>query len=81
MTLGAVTSGLSDRVSVDTGADSASATIEESDPITIALSGPDTVAEGLSAEYTVSLSPAGVTPTADLSVDYATSRRHGDGGQ
>ena len=71
VTLGTITSGLSDRVSVATS--TASATIAESDPITIELSGPATVAEGSSAEYTVGLSPAGVTPTADLSVDYATS--------
>ena len=73
VTLGAITSGRSDRVSLATGAASATATIAESDPITIEISGPDTVPEGDQATYTVSLSPAGVTPTADLTVDYATS--------
>ena len=73
VTLGAITSGRSDRVSLATGAASATATIAESDPITVEITGPATVAEGASADYTVSLSPSGVTPTADLSVDYATS--------
>ena len=71
VTLGTVTSSLSDRVSVATA--SAEATIAESDPITIEISGPAMVAEGASATYTVSLSPAGVTPTANLTVDYATA--------
>ena len=71
--LGAITSGRSDRVSLATGAASASATIAVSDPITIEISGPDTVPEGDQATYTVSLTPTGVTPTADLTVDYATS--------
>ena len=44
VTLGAVTSSLSDRVSVSTA--SAEATISESDPITIEITGPATVAEG-----------------------------------
>ena len=52
---------------------SATGTIAESDPITIEITGPATVPEGDSADYTVSLSPAGVTPTEDLTVDYATS--------
>ena len=73
VTLGTVTSALSDRVSVDTGSASAESTIAESDPITVEISGPATVAEGDSASYTVSLSPSGVTLTADLTVDYATS--------
>ena len=73
VTLGTITSDLSDRVSVATGAASAEATIAESDPITVVIEGPATVAEGAMATYTVSLSPAGVTPIADLTVDYATS--------
>ena len=71
VTLGTIASDLSDRVEVVTG--SAEATIAESDPITIEISSPDTVPEGDQATYTVSLSPSGVTPTSDLTVDYATS--------
>ena len=73
VTLGTITSDLSDRVSLATGNASATATIEESDPITVQISGPDAVPEGGPAEYTVSLAPTGVTPTAELTVDYATS--------
>ena len=47
-------------------------TISESDPITVTLSGDSSVEEGGAATYTVGLSPAGVTPTADLTVYYAT---------
>ena len=71
--LGAVTGDISDRVSVDLSASSTVATISESDPITVTLSGSSSVAEGESATSTVSLSPDGVTPTADLTVDYATA--------
>ena len=57
--------------------------IAESDPITVSISGPSTVSEGdTTTVYTVSLSPSGVTPTADLTVDYSTVGRHrrvGDG--
>ena len=60
-------------MSLATGADSAEATISESDPITVEITGPAMVAEGAMAEYTVSLSPAGVTPTANLTVAYATA--------
>ena len=69
--LGTITSDRSDRVSLATA--TATATIAESDPITVVIEGPATVAEGAMATYTVSLTPAGVTPTADLTVDYATS--------
>ena len=72
--LGAVSGDLSDRVSVKSGAGSVTTTIAESDPITVSLSGPSTVTEGdTTSNYTVSLSPSGVTPTADLTVSYATS--------
>ena len=71
VTLGTITSDRSDRVSLATA--TAEGTIAESDPITIEISGPDTVPEGDQATYTVSLSPSGVTPTSDLTVDYATS--------
>ena len=72
--LGAITSDLSSQVSVKSGSGSATATIAASDPITISLSGPTSVDEGdTTTSYTVSLSPSGVTPTADLTVDYATS--------
>ncbi len=69
--LGAVTGDISDRVSVDLSASSTVATISESDPITVTLSGNSSVDEGESVTYTVSLD--GVTPTADLTVDYATA--------
>ena len=70
--LGAVTS-TSDIVWVKTTASSATATIAESDPITVNISGLSSVAEGDTATYTVSLSPSGVVPTEDLTVDYATA--------
>ena len=44
------------------------------DPITISISGPSTVNEGdATSNYTVSLSPSGVTPTSNLTVSYATA--------
>ena len=74
MTLGAITSTLSSQISLKSGSSSATATISESDPITINISGPTSVDEGDSTTaYTVSLSPSGVTPTADLTVSYGTS--------
>ena len=71
--LGADTGDQADDVWVKTTADSAEATIAASDPITVNLSGPSSIKEGNAATYTVSLSPAGVTPTEDLTVRYATS--------
>ena len=83
VTLGAITSTLSsqlslksgatsDQISLKSGATSDTATIAESDPITISISGPTSVDEGDATEnYTVSLSPSGVTPTSDLTVSYA----------
>ena len=79
--LGTVTGDISDRISVDAQANSAGVTIESSDPITViisgsssvALSGSSSVDEGGLASYTVSLSPDGVIPTADLTVDYDTA--------
>ena len=73
VTLGSITSTLSSQVSLKSSANSDTATIAESDPITVSISGPSTVDEGDAATYTVSLSPSGVTPTADLTVTYATS--------
>ena len=74
VTLGTITSTLSSQLSLKNGASSAQATIAESDPITVNISGPSSVDEGdATGNYTVSLSPSGVTPTADLTVDYATS--------
>ena len=63
--LGTVTGDISDRVSVDLSASSTEATISESDPITVMLTGDSSVEvdEGESATYTVSLFPEGVTPT------------------
>ena len=73
VTLGNVSGDLASRVLLDPDSSSAAATIAESDPITIELSGPSSVSEGDAGAYTVSLSPAGVTPTEDLTVSYATS--------
>ena len=70
VSLGAVTGDISDSISVDTQANSAGVTIESSDPITVTLSGDSSVDEGEWVNYTVSLD--GVTPTADLTVAYAT---------
>ena len=73
VTLGAITSTLSE-VSLKNGASSATATISESDPITVNITGPSTVDEGeTTSSYTVSLSPAGVIPTQSLTVSYATA--------
>ena len=70
--LGTVTSPVSAFVWPKIGAFIADVYIAESDPIAVALSGPSTVSEGdATTVYTVSLSPAGVTPTADLTVDYS----------
>ena len=72
VSLGTITSDLSDRVSLKSGESSASATIAASDPITVSLSGPSVVGEGdENSSYTVSLS--GGTPTANLTVNYATA--------
>ena len=71
VTLGKVTSSLSSQVSLKIGASSATATIAESDPITVSIRGLSSVGEGNAATYTVSIS--GGTPTEDLTVDYATS--------
>ena len=73
VTLGTITSDLSDQVSLKSGSSSATASISASDPITVSISGPSSVDEGDAATYTVSLSPEGVTPTADLTVSYTTS--------
>ena len=74
VTLGDITSTLSSQLSKKNGASSAQATIAGSDPITISISGPSSVDEGdATSSYTVSLSPSGVKPTADLTVSYATS--------
>ena len=67
VTLGDVTSTLSSQVSVDSSADNATATIAESDAITVSITGPDRVDEGdATANYTVSLSDG--TPTTNLTV-------------
>ena len=71
--LGEVTSSVSAFVAPKSGSFIADAYIAESDPIAVSISGPSTVEEGDTVTYTVSLSPAGVTPTADLTVDYSTS--------
>ena len=69
--LGTVTSPLSTFVWPKIGAFIADVLIAESDPITVSITGPSTVDEGdATTVYTVSLSPAGVTPTADMKVEY-----------
>ena len=74
VTLGTVGGDLSSQVSVDTSANSDTATIAESDPITVSISGPtEEVTEGDASTYTVSLSPDGVIPSSDLTVSYATA--------
>ena len=74
VTLGTVGGNLSSQVTVKSSANSDTATIAASDPITISISGPSNVDEGdATTDYTVSLSPTGVTPTADLTVSYATA--------
>ena len=74
VTLGTITSTLSSQVSKMSGASSGTATIAESDPITVSISGPSNVDEGdATTAYTVSLSPSGVIPTEDLTLQYATS--------
>ncbi len=73
VTLGTITSTLSSQISLRSGATSATATISESDPITVSLSGSSSVTEGDSSSYTITLTPQGVIPTADLLVDYTTA--------
>ena len=71
VTLGTIGGDLSSQVSLKSGSSSATATIAESDPITVNVTGDTSVDEGDDATYTVSLS--GGTPTADLTVSYATA--------
>ena len=72
VSLGTITLTLASQVSVKSGASSATATIAESDPITVSIAGPANVAEGTTTTaYTVSLS--GGTPTEALTVSYATA--------
>ena len=72
VSLGDITSDLSDLVSLKSRSSSARATIAASDRITVSLSGPAAVNEGSeTASYTVSLSDG--VPTADLTVSYATA--------
>ena len=73
VSLGTDSGDQADKVHVKTTAASAQATIAASDPITVTLSGPGDVTEGDTATYTVSLTPVGVTPTADLTVSYGTA--------
>ena len=64
---------LDSQVSLKPGAARATATIAESDPVTVSISGPASVNEGDAASYTVSLSPPGVILTEDLTVRYETA--------
>ena len=59
VTLGSVGGDLASQVSVKSGSRSATATISESDPITVNITGPSSVEEGEAGTYTVSLSPSG----------------------
>ena len=68
--LGAVSGAGAAGVYVKSTAASARATIAESDPITVSIRGVPSVGEGNAATYTVFIS--GGTPTADLTVSYAT---------
>ena len=78
--LGTVGGDLSSQVVAKSSANSATATIAESDPITISITGPISVDEGdATSSYTVSLS--GGTPTADLTVDYSTSDGTAEAGE
>ena len=78
LSLGPISPHMSSQVFLDPEASSASATIAESDPITVHLSGPSSVEEGdTTSSYTVALLPSGVTPTAKLTVEYGTNRRDG----
>ena len=71
--LGSVLGDLDSQVSLKPGAASATATIAESDPVTVSISGPASVNEGDAASYTVSLSPPGVILTEELTVRYETA--------
>ena len=71
--LGSVLGDLDSQVSLKPGAARATATIAESDPVTVSISGPASVNEGDAASYTVSLSPPGVILTEDLTVRYETA--------
>ena len=73
VTLGAVGGDLADLVTVDSAASSATATIGAPTAETVSVSGPVTVRERGVATYTISLSPVGSVPAADVTVDYATS--------
>ena len=74
VTLGTITSTLASQISLKNGASAATATIAASDPITVTLTGPTTVDEGdATTNYTVSLTPTGVLPTAALTVSYGTA--------
>ena len=70
VTLGGIVTGLQSMVSVHSGSGSASATIAESDPITVGLAGPTQVVVNGEAVYRVSLDRF---PAADLTVSYGTS--------
>ena len=72
VTLGKVAGDLAPLVSVNPDRSAATATIAESDPIEVSISGPVSADEGDEATYTVSLSPSGVIPTRELIVTYST---------
>ena len=69
VSLGAATGSPTSALTVDTSP--VMVTIAENDPIRVELSGMDSVAEGAEAVYTATLS--GGVPTADVTVEYATT--------
>ena len=73
VSLGAVGGDLADLVTVDPDASSATATISAAIAETVDVGGPVTVMERGFATYTISLSPVGSVPLADVTVDYATA--------
>ena len=68
--LDALTTVRNEQVSIRTT--SADAIIAESNPVTVTLTGPTTVAEGSFATYTVTLSPSTEVISTDLTVDFTT---------
>ena len=82
VTLGTVSGDLASQASLKSGESSATGTIAESDSITVNITGPSSVDEGeTTTAYTLSLSPSGVIPTADLTVKYATTNGSAEAGK
>ena len=73
ISLGTITSNISDQATLDLSASSVVVIIAKSDPIIVSLSGPDRVNEGEQADFTVNLSPEEVTPSADVTVNWSVT--------